>query len=148
MESMSIGQVAKRTGVGIETIRFYEREGLIEEPPRRASGYRQYPEAAVSRLHFVRSAKELGFSLREIRELLALRVDPGASCADVKSRVDEKRVEVEEKIRALKRIKKTLAKISAACNEQASLGECPILEALDSKSEARGAPNGRNRRKR
>src|SRR5215470_1541483 len=75
METLSIGQVARRAGVGVETVRFYEREGLLEEPPRRASGYRQYSEEVVSRLHFIKRAKLLGFSLKEISELLLLRVD-------------------------------------------------------------------------
>ncbi len=74
MEILSIGQVARRAGVGVETVRFYEREGLLEEPPRRASGYRQYSEQVVKRLHFIKRAKQLGFSLKEISELLLLRV--------------------------------------------------------------------------
>ncbi len=80
MKPLTIGKVASRAGIGIETIRFYEREGLIAEPPRRESGYRQYPEVAVSRLRFIRHAKELGFSLKEIKELFALRVDPETTC--------------------------------------------------------------------
>ncbi len=67
MEMLSIGQIARRAGVGVETVRFYEREGLLEEPPRRASGYRQYDEQVVKRLHFIKRAQKLGFSLKEIR---------------------------------------------------------------------------------
>ncbi len=86
MKSMTIGQVAKQTGVGIETIRFYERRGLIDEPPRRDSGYRQYSEDVIARLEFIKRAKELGFSLKEINELFSLRVDHDTSCGDVRSR--------------------------------------------------------------
>ena len=75
MDTLSIGQVARRAGVGVETVRFYEREGLLEEPPRRASGYRQYSEQVVKRIHFIKRAQKLGFSLKEIAELLLLRVD-------------------------------------------------------------------------
>jgi DNA-binding transcriptional MerR regulator len=75
MDMLSIGQVARRAGVGVETIRFYEREGLLEEPPRRASGYRQYSEQVVKRIHFIKRAQKLGFPLKEITELLMLRVD-------------------------------------------------------------------------
>src|SRR6266571_3012042 len=83
MESLSIGQVARRAGVGVETVRFYEREGLLEEPPRRASGYRQYSEQAIKRIHFIKRAQQLGFSLKEITELLMLRVDAQTSCEEV-----------------------------------------------------------------
>src|SRR5207237_9845446 len=88
MEILSIGQVARRAGVGVETVRFYERQGLLEEPPRRASGYRQYSEEVVSRLRFIKRAQQLGFSLKEISELLLLRVDAQASCEEVKGRTD------------------------------------------------------------
>ncbi len=131
METMTIGKIAKAVGVGVETVRFYERRGLIEEPQRRASGYREYPESAVARLHFIRKAKELGFSLKEIEELLSLRMDPGATCAEVKERAEQKVAEVEAKIRDLQRIKRTLGKISATCKGSGPVGECPIIEALE-----------------
>jgi MerR family copper efflux transcriptional regulator len=131
MTTMSIGEVAKRTGVRVQTIRFYEQKGLIEEPPRRSSGYRDYPEGTVSRLAFILSAKELGFTLEEIKELLALRVDPKATCGDVKKQAEAKISEVERKIRTLQRMKKTLVKIKAACDGKRPVGECPILESID-----------------
>ncbi len=81
---LTIGQVAKRSGIGLETVRFYERTGLVEEPPRTDSDYRQYPEGVVARIRFIRRAKELGFKLSEISELLWLRVDPDTRCADVR----------------------------------------------------------------
>ena len=82
--SWKIGQVAKAAGIGIDAIRFYEREGLIEKPPRRSSGYRAYSPDVVQRLRFIKRAKELGFSLREISELLSLEGNPMAGAADVK----------------------------------------------------------------
>ena len=135
MQILKIGQVAKASGVGIETIRFYEREGLIDNPPRRASGYRQYPENVVDRLQFIRHAKELGFTLKEIHGLLSLRVDPGATCADVKERADAKIADVTERIRSLQRIKRTLIKIVQSCDGKGPAVECPILEALDPHAE-------------
>ena len=95
---MTIGQVARQAGVGVETIRFYEREGIIDEPPRRDSGYRQYSQDVVKRILFIKRAKELGFSLKETQELLTLRVDPESTCADVKRQTDAKIVDVERRI--------------------------------------------------
>ena len=131
MEPLTIGKVAHLGGVGVETVRFYEREGLIEEPPRTESGYRQYPQETVSRIHFIKRAKELGFSLREIKELLALRIDPEMSCEDIRQRAEAKIADIEEKVRTLRRMKKALAKLTAACSGRAPVSECPILEALE-----------------
>ena len=132
MRPLTIGQVARRAGVGVETVRFYEREGLLSDPARRASGYRQYEESIVSRLQFIRRAKELGFTLGEIKEILALRLDPSTSCADVKGRAQAKIADVEVKIRTLQRIKKALVKLTKACSGRGAISECPILDALDS----------------
>lgn len=131
MKPLTIGEVARRAGVGVETVRFYERRGLIAEPARRASGYRQYDEEVIDRLRFIRRAKDLGFTLKEINELLSLRLDPSASCADVKSRTDQKIADIETKIRTLQRMKRALLKLSKACNGHGSSDECPILDALD-----------------
>ncbi len=131
MEPLTIGKVAHLGGVGVETVRFYEREGLIEEPPRTESGYRQYPQETVSRIGFIRRAKELGFSLREIKELLALRIDPETNCEDIRQRAEGKIADIEEKVRTLRRMKKALAKLTAACSGRAPVSECPILEALE-----------------
>ena len=84
MKPLSIGEVARQVSVGVETVRFYERQGLLAEPQRRASGYRQYDEEAVAVLRFVRRAKELGFTLKEIKGLLALRLDTSATRAEVR----------------------------------------------------------------
>ncbi len=129
---LTIGQVAKRSGIGIETVRFYERKGLVEEPPRTDSGYRQYSEDVVARIRFIRRAKELGFKLSEISELLSLRVDPDTTCADVRKQTELKIADVEEKLRALQGIKTALKKLAGSCVGTGPTSECPILEALDS----------------
>ena len=134
MKPMTIGQVAKQTGVGIETIRFYERRGLIDEPPRRESGYRQYPEDVIARIEFIKRAKELGFSLKEIQELLALRVDQETSCSDVRHRAEAKIEDTERKIKELRRIKKALKTLATACTGRGPTSQCPILEALNGKT--------------
>lgn len=131
MKTFTIGQVAREAGVGVETVRFYEREGLIEEPSRRASGYRQFDESVVDRLRFIREAKELGFTLNEIRELLSLKLDPASSCGDVKERAEVKIADIEEKIRTLQRMKRALVKLTKACSGDGPTSECPILESLD-----------------
>lgn len=131
MESMTIGKVAELADVGVETVRFYEREGLIAEPPRKPSGYRQYPMEAVSRIRFIRRAKELGFSLQEIKELLSLRIDPETTCADIRERAEGKIVDIDKKVRTLQRMKDALERLTAACNGRGSVSDCPILEALE-----------------
>lgn len=129
---LAIGKVARRGGVSVETVRFYERQGLIDEPPRKESGYRQYPEDVVDRIRFARRARELGFSLREIKELLLLRFDPNAGCADVKRRAEVKIADIMQRIKTLQRMKRALMKLSAACSGRGSVAECPVLQALDS----------------
>jgi MerR family copper efflux transcriptional regulator len=131
METLSIGQVARRAGVGVETVRFYEREGLLEGPPRRASGYRQYSEEVVKRLHFIKRAQQLGFSLKEIAELLLLRVDAQTSCDEVKQRTEAKIAEVERKLVELQHMRQALLQVHSLCIGQGPTGRCPMLEALD-----------------
>lgn len=136
MKPLTIGEVARRAGVGVETVRFYERQGLLEEPARKDSGYRQYADDAVTRLRFIRRAKELGFSLKEIQELLALRLDPATTCAEVRGAAEAKIADVEERIQALQRIKKALKKLTAACSGRGPVSACPILEALEPQEQA------------
>ena len=130
MDILSIGQVARRSGVGIETIRFYEREGLLEEPPRRASGYRQYSEQVVKRIHFIKRAQKLGFSLKEITELLMLRVDGQTSCEEVKQATSAKIAEVEQKMIELQRMRQALLQVAALCTGQGPASACPMLDAI------------------
>lgn len=131
MENLSIGQVAKRAGVGVETVRFYEREGLLEEPPRRISGYRQYSEEVVKRIHFIKRAQTLGFSLKEISELLLLRVNAQTSCEEVKERTEVKIAQVERKLVELQRMRQALLQVHSLCEGLGPTGRCPMLEALD-----------------
>ncbi|MCI0432245.1 MAG: MerR family transcriptional regulator [Gemmatimonadetes bacterium] len=128
---MTIGQVAAEAGVNIQTVRYYERRALIPRPPRARSGYRQYPPDTVSRLQFIKRAQDLGFSLEEIRELLALRVKHASACTAVETRARHKIVLVEEKIRALNRMKVSLQRLVQACQDRAPTRDCPILEALE-----------------
>jgi len=130
METLTIGQVAKESNVGLETIRFYEREGLIENPPRRPSGYRAYPPDTVNRVRFIRTAKDLGFSLKEIGELLSLRIDPVGACTEIKTIAESKIKGIEERIRTLQRMRRTLRKLVTACEAREPTGDCPILESL------------------
>ncbi len=130
--SLTTGQVAKRAGIGVSTVRFYERKGLIKEPPRTESGYRQYPEDVVARIRFIKRTKELSFSLKEISELLSACVEySDTACPDVKSRVELKITDIEEGIRTFRRIKKSLAKLAAACNGDGPTDECPICDTLN-----------------
>ncbi len=129
---LTIGQVAHRAGLGVETVRFYERRGLIEEPPRKESGYRQYPEDVVARLRFIRRAKELGFSLKEIAELFSLRVDPDTTCADIKRQAEAKITTMDEKISSMQGIQRALTQLAASCSGTGPAGDCPILETLES----------------
>lgn len=134
-ETFTIGTVAKRAGVGIETVRFYEREGLIKEPPRRESGYREYPINAIGRIRFIKRAQELGFSLKEISELLELRLHPEKACREVKERALSKISDVEIKIKDLQRIRRALLLLTESCVSEKSLSECPILDAFESKGD-------------
>jgi Cu(I)-responsive transcriptional regulator len=130
MSSLSIGQVARLAGVGVETVRFYEREGLLEQPARRESGYRQYTQDAVARLRFIKRAKELGFQLKEIRELIALRLDPDANRADVRQRAEAKIADIHARIADLQKMLHALHELTAACDGDGSARDCPILAAL------------------
>jgi len=131
MEYLTIGKLAKKAQVNTETIRYYERRGLISRPPRPLSGYRQYPDETFKRIDFIKRAKELGFSLKEIGDLLSLRVDPTTSCSDIKIRTETKIEAIEEKIKTLKKMKNALVDVSRACSGRGPISECPILEALE-----------------
>ncbi len=134
MESRTIGKVAREAGVGVETIRFYERGGLIEAPPRRESGYRQYPKEIISRLRFIKRAKELGFTLKEIKELLTLRVEPDTTCDDIRRRAETKISDIEARIGTLEKMKEALLKLTLSCTGRGPVSECPIIEAMEDKS--------------
>lgn len=129
----TIGRAAKRAGIGVETIRFYERRGLIAQPPKPAAGgFRDYPAATLSQIRFIREAQDLGFSLEEISDLMSLRADPKANCSQVQRRAEAKLAEVEDKIERLKRIGAALGRLIEACPGKGALGACSIIEALES----------------
>ncbi|MGH2402988.1 MAG: MerR family transcriptional regulator [bacterium] len=131
MMALRIGQVASAADVNIQTLRYYERRGLFAPPRRTAAGYRQYAEDAVSRLRFIKHAQALGFSLNEIRELLGLRVRHGAACDAVERKTRKKIVVVQQKVRDLQRMHRTLERLAAACAARRPTDDCPILEALE-----------------
>jgi MerR family copper efflux transcriptional regulator len=128
---MKIGQFAERAGVAIDTVRYYEKQGLLPPPVRRASGYRSYAEADVSRLQFVRRAKALGFTLEEIRGLLGLSDRREDDMGGLKAAAIEKLADVEARIDELSRIRDGLRTLVDACPGHGALQQCPILHALD-----------------
>lgn len=134
MNGLTIGAVAKRAGLGVETIRFYEKEGLIDSPARTAANYRIYSPQVVTRLQFIKRAKDLGFTLREVSELLTLRQDPHAMKKDVKHQVEAKIADIDGKIRDLRRIRDTLASLDKCCDGEGSADDCPILKALETET--------------
>ncbi|MCK4502512.1 MAG: heavy metal-responsive transcriptional regulator [Desulfuromonadales bacterium] len=131
MAGLTIGKVAKGAELGIETVRFYEREGLLEPPERTASNYRIYSSQAITRLRFIKRAKTLGFTLKEIKELLSLRHNPSASKSDVKVQVEAKIDAIKQKISDLKNIQNTLETLDECCNGKGPTDDCPILKALE-----------------
>jgi|SRR5712691_104448 MerR family mercuric resistance operon transcriptional regulator len=136
MHRLTVGEVAKRAAVHIETLRYYERQGLVARPPRSRSNYRLYPEETVQRIQFIKRAQQLGFSLKEIRELLALRATPQIQCADVRERALAKIREIEHKVRTLQAMHTALTRLVAACAGQGHIADCPILESLNTDEHA------------
>ncbi|MFZ1756245.1 MAG: MerR family DNA-binding protein [Caldilineaceae bacterium] len=128
---LTIGRIARQADVHIETIRYYERRGLLPEPPRTQAGYRQYDAESVTRLRFIKEAQALGFTLEEIQGLLALRVDKETSCEDVRRRAEHKVADIEAKISALQEMRNALQEMIAACAQGGPSGECPLLETLE-----------------
>lgn len=131
MAGLSTGKLAKAADVNVETLRYYENRGLLPEPPRRSSGYRQYPPESVARLRFIKGAQELGFTLEEIKELLSLRVDEAATKGDVRVRAEQKVRQIEHKIIALQKMHDALTHLIHECSGEGSASDCPILEAME-----------------
>ena len=150
---LTIGELAQRAGVGVPTVRYYERKGLLPAPMRRASsGYREYGQQDERRLRFILRAKELGFALEEIAGLLQLRVTPGTDCAAVRFRAAGKLVDVKSRIAELERLRDALANLVAACPASGPVAQCTILDALDKLAGApaptrRSSKSGRQRMK-
>ena len=128
MKALGIGQLAKRGGVGIDTVRYYERNGLLAPRTRLASGYRRYGELELARLRFIRRAQGLGFSLKEVKELLALSAQ--RDVGRVKRSAQTKLLDVEARIAALERVRDGLSTLIAACPGHGRAADCPILQAL------------------
>ena len=136
---MTIGKAARNAGVGVETIRFYQRKGLIAQPPKpRSSGFRSYPRETIERIRFIRQAQELGFSLREVNELLSLQAHPSADCTDVREQARAKLDEVNQKVAHLQNIAAALRDLIAACPGKGALRECSILTTLSGRGNQPG----------
>jgi len=132
MDGMTRGEVAEKADVNPETLRYYERKELIPKPPRSDGGFRLYDESYVNRLRFIQRAKDLGFTLAEIKDLLDLRVGEEATCRDVKAQAEDKLDEVESKIQDLKRIREALSTLADACEGgRGPTSECPILDTME-----------------
>ena len=133
-DTLSIGELAERAGVGLDTLRYYERRGLLAKPPRTASGYRCFSPESVHRVQFIKHAQALGFTLKEVEELLALRVDPNTTCMHVKQRAEEKVADIERKIQQLKAFKKALSRLATACTGKGPASQCSLLDAIESET--------------
>lgn len=127
---MQIGQLAQHAGVAIDTVRYYERQGLLPQPQRRASGYRQYGQQDISRLRFIRRAKDLGFSLQEIHDLLRLSGNHEADRAEVRVLATQRLADIERKLRELEAMRATLATLVGQCSGHGSVQGCPIIDTL------------------
>ena len=138
MAGLRTSDLARAAGVNVETLRFYERRGLLPPPPRRPSGYREYPPDAVDLVRFIQRARALGFSLAEIKELLALREVPRATCGDVTLIARKKADEIDAKIRDLGSMKAALTDLLKSCTGSAPITRCPIIESLASKNGTKG----------
>lgn len=143
MKGSTIGWLAKAAGVRVDTIRYYERRRLIPPAPRRHSGYREYTDDDLARVRFIRRAKELGFSLVEIGELLNLRVDRRKTCADVKREAERKMAEIDQRLVELARMRDALKRLASACRGDGPTSECPILENFHQANSSGPKPNAR-----
>lgn len=137
MKPMTIGQLAKRAGINSETVRYYEQRELLPKPEKNASGYRQYTERDLVRLQFIRRSQMLGFTLREIGELLSLRSSEHATCQQVRLIANEKIADIERRIDELHRMKQALATLADTCIPNGRGNACPILDALEDMRETK-----------
>ena len=128
--SLRIGKLAEAAGVGVETIRFYERRGLLAQPERQSSRYREYAADDVARIRFIKSAQQLGFTLHEIAELMRLEEDSRAQCGDVQQRATDKVRVIDDKIAALLRMRGELERVSGCCPSDQPLSECRLVSCL------------------
>lgn len=131
MQLLTIGQVARQAEIGVETVRFYEREGLLEPPLRRQSGYRQFEPDVVDRIRFIKRSQQLGFTLREVKELLVLRFNPLATRGEVRDAAIVKLADIDQRIADLEQMKQALEPLIDSCDGQGTVDGCPILAALE-----------------
>lgn len=132
MRTMKVGELAKKAGINLETMRYYERIGLMPKPNRKESGYRYYDETDLARVRFIVRSKELGFTLKETKELLSMRIDSDTKCEDVKDLAQRKITDIQMRIKDLESIASHLQSLVNQCTDgQMSLEECPIVNALD-----------------
>ncbi len=129
-DTMTIGQLAGQAGVNVQTVRYYERRGLLTPVARRESGYREFLPIDVRRIRFIKNAQRLGFTLQEITDLLQLRIADEEACESVRDRAESKIKEISVKLSELRRMKKTLETLVLACEDRRMTDECPILDAL------------------
>lgn len=127
---MTIGQVARQLNINVQTIRFYEREGLLPKLGRSSAGYRLFDSDVIRRIQFVKHAQEVGFSLSEISTLFSLRADPDGSCSMVREYASEKIAQLESQLANMAQMKQTLETMVARCKEGLAVADCPILDAL------------------
>ncbi|MFG1485007.1 MerR family DNA-binding protein [Halobacteriovorax sp. RZ-1] len=134
-EKLTIGKLADTSGVNLETIRFYERKGILVQPKKQGA-FRHYPNEYITRIKFIKRSQELGFTLSETKELLDLKIKNHAKCSDVLSRTEAKINEINEKIKDLKKMKKSLEGLATCCvDESQPLSDCPILDSFFTKKE-------------
>jgi Hg(II)-responsive transcriptional regulator len=133
----TVGTLAERVGIHVETVRYYERRRLLPNPARTNAGYRLYDETSIARLRFIKRAQELGFTLEEIADLLALRVDAASTCDDVRNRAAQKVAEIEDKIRSLQAMRAALVEMIGACEQDGPAGDCPFLDSLAQQTQER-----------
>jgi Hg(II)-responsive transcriptional regulator len=140
--TMTVGTVAKEAEVNIDTIRYYERQGLLPKPSRTRSGYRTFSESTVRRLRFIKNAQALGFTLSEIKQLFTLRIRVGSTCTDVRNRAESKQADIEQKIRSLQAMKRALQQLVSACTTHGPASECSFFENLDRQGNQKPNDNG------
>jgi MerR family mercuric resistance operon transcriptional regulator len=133
MGDLTIGKLAKCSDVGVETVRFYERKGLLRRPTKNLSGFRHYDPSDARRIRFIKRAQDLGFTLKEVKELIDLNANSKATCSDVRGKAEEKLAEVESKIKDLKRMKQSLKDLAEACGDgKQAVAQCRVLDCFES----------------
>ena len=140
-DHLTRGELAKLSGIHLETVRYYEQRGLLHKPRRSPANYRLYPYDSIRRVEFIKRAQELGFTLTEIKDLLSLRANNRARSADVRQRAQTKIEDIDGKILTLRAMRKALASLVSECSGRGPASDCPILQSLDNTKPEKGAPH-------